>query len=182
MTSTRPPIACSPLTLRGRRGRSVGGTAEFWLKACLSLQAAVTCQNERVKQLPPGIPPANSAKWHSRRWWDGLGYTRARSLTNPSWQRDVHWLIQVAVGQQPHMPAEEQAHYNAILATLRRYPRTANGTLDADAAWDEVLATIDELSLDRHARHLAAVKAVRLPPNRGGLLYAASGSRTRVVS
>ena len=80
------------------------------------------------------------------------------------------------------MPAEEQAHYNAILATLRRYPRTANGTLDADAAWDEVLATIDELSLDRHARHLAAVKAVRLPPNRGGLLYAASGSRTRVVS
>ncbi len=99
-----------------------------------------------MKQLPPGIPPANSSKWHARRWWDGLGYIRARSLTNPSWQRDVRWLIQVVVRQQPQMPAEEQAHYKAILAVLRRYPRTANGTLDADAAWDEVLAAIDELS------------------------------------
>jgi hypothetical protein len=33
----------------------------------------------------PWLPSARSRKWHSRRWWDELGYFRVRTLANPNW-------------------------------------------------------------------------------------------------
>ncbi|MGX1880539.1 hypothetical protein [Streptomyces sp. NPDC055287] len=44
-----------------------------------------------MKDLPPGLPPAESPKWHNRRWRDPLGYLRVRSLANPNWSRDMPW-------------------------------------------------------------------------------------------
>jgi hypothetical protein len=112
-----------------------------------------------VKDLPAGLPPANSRKWHSRRWWDGLGYVRVRSLSNPAWNRDVNWLTHVVVREQASAPADEKGPYETILRALRRYPRTASGVHAPDMSWDEVLASIDELSLHRQARHLEQIKA-----------------------
>ena len=115
-----------------------------------------------MKSLPQGFPAANSPKWRSRQHWDSLGYIRARSLTNPAWQRDVGWLTHVAVKEQSFQARstpEESPFYDAIIAALRRYPRTASGDRDADASWDEVLSAIDELSGFRQEQHMAAIRA-----------------------
>ena len=110
---------------------------------------------------PPGIPGSNSSKWRSRRSWDGLGYVRARTLSNPSWTRDIVWPTTVTARNQvtevenrPH----EKPFYDAILAALRRYPRTASGIHDADVAWDQILEAIDALSLDRGRRQAQAIR------------------------
>lgn len=47
--------------------------------------------------------------------------------------------------------------YDATIVAARRYPRTAAGTVDADASWDDVLIAIDRLSVLRQERHLSEV-------------------------
>lgn len=73
---------------------------------CNCIRAA-GCQDGRVKELPPGIPPANSRKWHRRRWGDSLGYIRVRSLSNPAWHRDIGWLTTVVVREKAYGAAHE---------------------------------------------------------------------------
>lgn len=112
-----------------------------------------------MKEPPVGLPAANSRKWHSRRRWDGLGYLRVRSLGNPEWPRDTHWLVGVLTRQRKGAHDSERDLYDAVIDATRRYPRTALGVIDAEAAWDEVLTVIDDLLLVRQARHLEAVRA-----------------------
>lgn len=111
-----------------------------------------------VKPLPPGLPPATSPKWHSRRRWDELGYLRVRSLANPNWTRDVPWLVAWLRRETPAAGAESRALYPAAVAALLRYPRTAAGAVDADASWDEVLTLIDLILLHRQSDHLHEVR------------------------
>jgi hypothetical protein len=112
-----------------------------------------------MKQPPAGLPSANARKWHSRRWWDQLGYLRVRSLANAQWQRDSAWLVHVLVSQQASAPQEEQELYGVAIAAARRYPITASGSASEDQAWDEVLGAIDHLLEARQARHLEQVRA-----------------------
>jgi hypothetical protein len=121
----------------------------------------------RVKEPPAGLPPANSRKWHSRRWWDQLGYLRVRSLSNPEWQRDSRWLAHVLTAQRRSAREDEGKLYDAAIVAARRYPRTASGTQDADASWDEVLTEIDRLLVVRQERHLAEVREVQREQERG---------------
>ncbi|GIG19759.1 hypothetical protein Cch01nite_04830 [Cellulomonas chitinilytica] len=114
-----------------------------------------------MKPPPAGLPPANSRKWHSRRWWDQLGYLRVRSLGNPEWQRNTPWLLGVLTRQRDAGHPGERELYDAAIAATRRYPRTTAGATDAGAAWDEVLTAIDDLLVVRQARHLEKVRAAQ---------------------
>jgi hypothetical protein len=111
----------------------------------------------RVKPPPACLPAANSRKWHSRRAWDQLGYLRVRSLANPAWERDVPWLLRVLLLQRGAAPDYEASPYDLAVAAVRRYPRTADGRNDEDAAWDQVLTAIDDLLYVRQQRHLERV-------------------------
>lgn len=114
-----------------------------------------------MKRPPAGLPPANSRKWHSRRMWDELGYLRVRSLDNPDWPRDCHWLAHVLAMERNNAPPTETAQYDTVIRAVRRYPHTASGRVDSDLAWDEVLTAIDVLLVDRQQRHLASVRRAR---------------------
>lgn len=120
-----------------------------------------------VKVPPSVLPPPNSRKWHSRRWWDQLGYLRVRSLSNPEWQRDSRWLTQVLTRERSSALEGEGELYDAAIVAVSRYPRTSSGAEDADASWDEVLTAIDRLLVIRQERHLAEVRAVQREQQRG---------------
>ena len=98
---------------------------------------------------PSSLPGPNSPKWHSRRYWDSLGYLRVRSLGNPNWQRDIDWLIGVLRHE------ERSPHLNAAIRAARRYRHAAPE--DQDRAWDAVLEQIDRFLEPRQAQHLQAV-------------------------
>jgi hypothetical protein len=113
----------------------------------------------RVRPLPAELPSANSRKWHSRRWWDPLGYIRVRSLANPRWERDTGWLIgSFLIPGRSAAPEEDRDLFDAAIAAARRYPRTASGATDMERSWDEVLAAVDVLIERAQARHLADVR------------------------
>ena len=57
--------------------------------------------------------------------------------------------------------AEERELYDGAVLAARRYPITASGTADAEAAWDEVLTAIDRVLVARQERHLEAVRAAQ---------------------
>lgn len=118
-------------------------------------QSATTAMADRgpARPAPDFLPSANSRKWHNRRRLDGLGYLRARLLSNPTWPRDTAWLAHFLVVDRDRAPAEDQPVYQAAIAAVRRYPRTALGTHDANEAWDEVLAAIDEVLVLVQRRH-----------------------------
>lgn len=107
-----------------------------------------------VKDLPPGLPPADSRKWHSRRWWDQLGYLRVRSLANPSWARDIPWLIAWLRRERSTALPTDHALYDIAITAAQTYARTRDRSPEADRAWDRVLEPIDELLTRRQARHL----------------------------
>ncbi|MFI6846575.1 hypothetical protein OG535_36845 [Kitasatospora sp. NBC_00085] len=114
-----------------------------------------------MKDLPHGLPPANSRKWHSRRWWDQLGYLRVRSLANPNWPRDMPWLITWFRRERSAAPPDDQALYDRAITAARECARTPVGSADAERAWDRVLEPVDELLARRQARHLDEVRRVR---------------------
>jgi hypothetical protein len=119
----------------------------------------------RMKPPPASLPPANSKKWATRQWWDGLGYLRVRSLANPNWprNRDIPWLIRWlrreadGIDKADSDPADRDLYYQAI-AAARRYPHAAQHGITDEDAWDQVLAPIDEILTRRQARHITAVR------------------------
>ncbi len=110
-----------------------------------------------VKDLPPGLPPTDSRKWHSRRWWDQLGYLRVRSLANPSWPRDMPWLIAWLRRERSTAIPGDHALYDIAITAAESYARTRAQSPEADRAWDRVLEPIDELLTRRQVRHLDEV-------------------------
>lgn len=119
-----------------------------------SLDDTVTRQDATMKDLPHGLPPANSRKWHSRRWWDQLGYLRARSLANPNWSRDIPWLIKWFRRERSTALPEDLALYDQAITAAQDYARSPVDSAEAERAWDRVLEPIDELLTRRQARHL----------------------------
>jgi hypothetical protein len=82
--------------------------------------------------------------------WDSLGYLRVRSLANPNWRRDVHWLV----GQ---LRREEHSSYiDDAIRAAQRYGELGPNE-DREAAWDEVLEPIDHFLELRQARHIQDV-------------------------
>jgi len=112
-----------------------------------------------MKELPPGFPPVTSAKWHSRRLWDPLGYLRVRTLANPNWDRDTRWLAQTLTRSTPANDAELRSLYGAAIDATKRFPRTTDGHIDDELAWDEVLTAVDAILTVTQRRHLGAVRA-----------------------
>jgi hypothetical protein len=120
-----------------------------------------------VKNPPHGLPAADSRQWHSRRWWDQLGYLRVRSLANPNWSRDMPWLITRLRRERSAALPEDRGPYDRAIAAAQSYARTRRGPAgpgdpgEAERAWDRVLEPIDTL-LERHqARHLDRVRRSR---------------------
>lgn len=111
-----------------------------------------------VKDLPPGLPSADSRKWHSRRWWDQLGYLRVRSLANPNWARDMPWLINWLRRERSSSLLEDHTLYDRAITAAQRYAQTHGQETDTEGAWDRVLVPIDELLERRQARHLDSVR------------------------
>ena len=126
-----------------------------------------------MRPLPPGLPGPNSPKWHSRRAWDGLGYLRVRTLSNPDWQRDLPWLIRLLRLETPASNHPLRHLYDDAVDAAIRYPRTLAGTRDSDASWDEFLGCVDAILVARQQAHLdrirqAGVSGDQVPPRPGG--------------
>ncbi|MGZ9933326.1 hypothetical protein ACXNSR_26015 [Streptomyces sp. NC-S4] len=114
-----------------------------------------------MKDLPPGLPPAHSRKWHNRRWWDQLGYLRVRSLGNPQWPRDMPWLItRLRRERSTALPADRDL-YDEAIAAAQAYARIRGRTPEAERAWDRLLEPVDELLTRRQTRHLTATREAR---------------------
>ncbi|MFJ4845249.1 MULTISPECIES: hypothetical protein [unclassified Streptomyces] len=114
-----------------------------------------------MKDLPPGLPPADSRTWHSRRWWDLLGYLRVRSLANPNWSRDMPQLIAWLRRERSTAVPADHDLYNRAITAAQDYARTRIRPEETEAAWDRVLEPIDELLTRRQARHIGAVRTSR---------------------
>lgn len=110
-----------------------------------------------MASLPAGLPPANSRKWHSRRWWDTLGYIRVRSMANPKWHRDVRWLRHVLVMERPLATAEGRILLEDAIGALGRYRDAAGDEARRELAWLEVLRPVDAFLEARQSEHLARV-------------------------
>ncbi|WKD32639.1 hypothetical protein [Streptomyces xanthophaeus] len=115
-----------------------------------------------MKDLPPGLPPAHSRTWHSRRWWDQLGYLRVRSLANPEWPRDMRWLIAWLRRERSAALPEDHDLYDKAIAAAQGCARACRRTPpEADRAWDRLLEPVDALLTRRQTRHLDAVREAR---------------------
>lgn len=127
-----------------------------------------------MKPVPAGLPPASSPAWRHRRARDPLGYLRSRSLANPSWRRDMPWLIAYLRRQRPPAGEPLRPCYETAITAAQRYQRLAAcGADDLDVAWDAVLvATVTTPLLPPGLPVLAAalvaapVLAARRPPRR----------------
>lgn len=124
-----------------------------------------------VKPLPLGLPPATSAKWHSRQWWDRLGYLRVRTLSNPR-TRDPRHLLRLLRLELPEADDGLRPLYDTAVAAVLRLPRTAAGARDPEAAWDEVLTAVDAILVRLQQQHLDRVRAAGfsgkdVPPPQG---------------
>lgn len=108
---------------------------------------------------PASLPSRDSAKWHSRRWWDNLGYLRVRSLSNPNWKRDLPWLIDWLRRETPSGDDRMRPLYDEAVAACHRYPKTRSGARDEDESWDELLSCVDAILVARQKMHLDRVRA-----------------------
>ena len=119
-----------------------------------------------MKPPPSCLPAANSAKWHSRRVWDSLGYLRVRTLANPHWRRDLDWLQHVLELERPPGPGPDRDLIDAAIGATRGYRdlrrRQLESDVDFDARaeeeWDRILSPIDDYLERRQRRHLEAVR------------------------
>ena len=121
-----------------------------------------------MKPPPDCLPPANSPKWHSRRWWDSLGYVRVRTIANPKWQRDPDWLLRLLESSRPRQQGRAQELMDSAIAAtkqyrgLRRHGRETDAEFAArrERQWDAILGPLDELLELRQRDHLRAVREV----------------------
>jgi hypothetical protein len=123
---------------------------------------------------PPCLPAATSRKWHSRRLLDPLGYLRVRTLANPSWNRDPAWLVRWLRRETPAVDDPRRGLYDEAVSAVLRYPKTRDGEVNADRAWDEALGAIDDILERRQEEHLEAVREAGVsgkdvPPPKGRL-------------
>lgn len=78
----------------------------------------------------------------------------------------IAWLRR----QSPPVGDPLRASYEAAIAAAQRYQRLATGAgEDLEAAWDQVLAPIDDILVHRHREHLdlvaeAGVSGHDVPP------------------
>ena len=118
-----------------------------------------------MKPPPSSLPAANSRKWHSRRWWDSLGYFRVRSLANPDWERDVDRVVRFLGNERPARPGRAQEAIDEAVLLARRYDRLRQRAAETpeafagrrDDEWDLMLAAIDEVLEIRQRDHLRDV-------------------------
>ena len=94
---------------------------------------------------PSFLPSANSRKWHSRRWWDGLGYIRARSLSNSKYRDGAYLLNHLRHDRESAAKTGDAAYTeavdSAIVATQAWIHKPSDERwYDAVRAVDEVLA------------------------------------------
>jgi hypothetical protein len=123
-------------------------------------------QSVRVKPPPECLPHADSTKWHSRRVWDSLGYIRVRTIANPSWPRDAHWLIRVFEAERPQAAGDARDLINQSIAaakTYRRMQKRGSETDDEfsqrrDQQWDAMLVPLDAYLELMQYRHLQALR------------------------
>ena len=107
-----------------------------------------------MRPVPKWLPPGDSRKWHSRRWWDQLGYIRVRTLANPDWGRNVPWLLHILDVSRPRQPGTERDVFDRAVKDLRRY-RDSKGS---EAQWDAFLDSLDAYLLLVHEDHIRRVK------------------------
>lgn len=93
------------------------------------------------RMIPPPrwLPSANSRKWHNRRWWDSLGYLRARTLSNEAWERDTVWLMRLMTHHRPGEPGEHRDTYDSAAQSLRTYHDNPKD----ERLWDAYLTDLD---------------------------------------
>jgi len=113
-----------------------------------------------MRPLPRFLPGPDSRKWHSRRNWDGLGYLRVRSLANPTWTRDVDWLLRLLRFHQRELGTPERAAIDEAIAAARRYRDLDVHVSDGERemVWDSVLDGIDRYLFLLQEAHLRAVE------------------------
>lgn len=112
---------------------------------------------------PRFLPTANSPKWHSRRFWEPLGYFRVRSLANPKWSRDVNHVVSILTSDRDmesylagapgtsEVAIAARAAADAAIVTAKRYRNVKQRsgetaeefTTRLDSEWDKVLASVD---------------------------------------
>ena len=115
-----------------------------------------------MKVPPTWLPGAHSKKWHSRRWWDSLGYIRVRTLTNPNWLRDADWLIRIIQSHRPRQPGLARDAIDDTLRSLRDYRSLSHKDGDdyaerREAHWDAALDALDRYLATIQEEHMRAV-------------------------
>ena len=124
-----------------------------------------TARMKDVKPPPACLPAATSRKWHSRRWWDSLGYYRVRTLANPKWPRDPDEVTRFLRSSRPRFGGERRDLIDSAIAVSKAYKhlhRRAGESVEdyelrQDIAWDRMLAAIDEYLELLQADHLREV-------------------------
>lgn len=112
-----------------------------------------------MRPAPSWLPVADSPRWHNRQKWDGLGYIRVRTLTNPKWQQDLDWLINVVEVSRPADPGHERDAIDTTIRSAKRYRRLRRQGRDEEKDWDAVLEALDYYLWLVQQQHLRAVDA-----------------------
>ena len=107
-----------------------------------------------MRPVPSWLPPANSRKWHSRWVWDNLGYLRVRTLSNPSWPRDLRWLLGILRRYRPTEPGDRRDQFDRAVQKATTY-QSAKHT--DEQIWHDFLDAFDAFLWTIQQDHLAPV-------------------------
>lgn len=110
-----------------------------------------------MRSTPSWLPAADSDKWHNRRWWDQLGYVRVRSLANPSWPRDVDWLIGVMEHSRPGEPGPQRDALDRAIRAAKAYRSLQRRAREQEASWDAFLDMLDDYLRLVQQQHLGDI-------------------------
>jgi hypothetical protein len=80
---------------------------------------------------------------------------RARTLSNPNWQRDLPWLIHILDWYRPSSPGERRDLYDLAVKKARAY-RAAR--MESEEDWDAFLKALDDYLWTIQRDHLDAVR------------------------
>jgi hypothetical protein len=72
--------------------------------------------------------------------WDDLGYLRVRTLSNPSWPRDLPWLLGILRRSCPSQPGERRDKFDCAIEKARAYQ---SGQRTDEQVWDDFLDALD---------------------------------------